>query len=143
MRDTPSAACLANPKSVAIADESPPLRCDKAEKRHCYTDCPEKDQKDCYAPSASVDAVCESCTGKYVSIRFFNNANNVQLLLPMSIEINQETLFISYITDFAALCGGLCKPAACPAAPAAFALVLVLVPVPVLVLLLSAARTPP
>ena len=87
--------------------ESPPLRCDKAEKRHCYTDCPQKDQKDCYAPSASVDAVCEHCTGRYVSIRFSNNANNVQLLLPMSIEINQETLFISYITDFAALCGCL------------------------------------
>lgn len=89
--------------------ESPPLRCDEKDKRHCYTHCDEKDQRDCYQPGLSIDVTCTDCTGKYVSVHFTNNANNVQLLLPMTFNINNETKFISYIVDFFALFAALCK----------------------------------
>jgi hypothetical protein len=89
--------------------ESPPLRCDEKGKHHCYTTCDEKDQRDCYLPSLSVDATCEDCTGTYVSVHFINNANNVQLLLPMTFNLNEETRFVSYIVDFSALIVALCK----------------------------------
>lgn len=53
----------------------------------------------------SVDAVCEGCTGTHITIKFANGKNNVQLLLPMNLEINSETNFISYIIDFSAAVG--------------------------------------
>ena len=89
--------------------ESPPLRCDEKDKHHCYTTCDEKDQRDCYLPSLSVDATCADCTGTYVSLHFTNNANNVQVLLPLTFNLNEETRFVSYIVDFSALIVALCK----------------------------------
>ena len=58
--------------------ESTDLICDNKEKKHCYSVC-ESPQTDCYKPGYSVDAVCDACTGKYVTIKFVNNACNVQV----------------------------------------------------------------
>lgn len=103
--DTPDANTAGGKKIY----ESPPLRCDEKDKRHCYSACDEKDQRDCYLPSLSVDATCADCTGTYVSVHFTNNANNVQLLLPMTFNLNEETRFVSYIVDFSALIVALCE----------------------------------
>ena len=93
---------------------SPALRCDdsgggvgshKGKQDHCYSKCYSKDYKDCYEPGLSVDVHCKGCTGTYLTIKFTNNKNNVQLLLPMDIEINQSTGFISYIIDLSTLAG--------------------------------------
>ena len=89
--------------------ESPPLHCDEKAGRHCYTHCDENDQRDCYSPSLSIDATCADCTGTYLSVHFTNNANNVQLLMPMTFNVNEETRFVSYIVDFSALFVATCE----------------------------------
>ena len=80
---------------------SPPLPFDPKEKKHSYDTCDDKDQSECYKPGTNVNAACEECTGKFVQIRFANNANNVQLLLPITISINEETEPVSYVVYFA------------------------------------------
>lgn len=107
VQDTPDATAPGG-KQVY---ESPPLVCDKEEKhhRHCYTTCDEEDQRDCYTPGISVDAVCTECTGKYVSFRFVNNDNNLQVLLPITININEETRLVSYLIDFGAIFFTACE----------------------------------
>ena len=59
VHDTPDASAAGGKQVYS----SPPLPCEKKGKRHCYGTCDEKDQKDCYSPGVSVDAVCADCTG--------------------------------------------------------------------------------
>jgi hypothetical protein len=58
----------------------------------------------------SVDVECKHCTGKFVSIRFDNRAQNLQLLLPVTLEINRSKLeeAASLTIDIAALCAVAC-----------------------------------
>jgi hypothetical protein len=53
---------------------------------------------------------CKHCTGKFVSIRFDNRAQNLQLLLPVTLEINRSKLeeAASLTIDIAALCAVAC-----------------------------------
>ena len=109
VQDTPDPTAPGGKQVYESGKDSPPLKCDTKAKRHCYSTCDDKDQRDCYSPAISVDAVCPECTGKYVSLRFANNAMNVQVLLPLTISINEKTQFISYIVDFSALFVGMCE----------------------------------
>ena len=43
-----------------------------------------------YSDPISVDAVCDACEGRYLAFVFHNNAHNVQLLLPMTVDIDVE-----------------------------------------------------
>ena len=43
---------------------------------------------DAYCDAISVDATCEGCEGRYLAFVFHNNGHNVQLLLPMTVNID-------------------------------------------------------
>ena len=45
-------------------------------------------KKEAYSDPISVDAECDSCEGRYLAFVFHNNDHNVQLLLPMTVEID-------------------------------------------------------
>ena len=47
-------------------------------------------KKEAYSDAVSVDAVCDACEGRYLAFVFHNNAHNVQLLLPITVEIDVE-----------------------------------------------------
>lgn len=63
--------------------QSPPLT------KYPYDGCHDKEK--CYSPGAtSLTASCSGgCTGEYLAIKFVNNKRNMQLLLPMTIFINE------------------------------------------------------
>jgi hypothetical protein len=67
---------------------SKPLKCDYGKSLHCYSTCDKKNKRDCYFPAATVDVSCNGCTGRYISIKFSNNKRNMQLVMPIDIEIN-------------------------------------------------------
>jgi hypothetical protein len=47
-------------------------------------------KKEAYSDPVSVDAVCDACEGRYLAFVFHNNDHNVQLLLPITVEIDVE-----------------------------------------------------
>ncbi len=64
------------------------------------------DKEDCYSPSAtSVIARCSGCTGEYIAIKFVNNKRNMQLLLPLTITINEIAWGLPFLLFFGLAAG--------------------------------------
>ena len=45
-------------------------------------------KEEAYSDPISVDATCDGCQGRYLAFVFHNNAHNVQLLLPITVNID-------------------------------------------------------
>lgn len=105
VQDTPGTGQAGGKKVYSKA-----LKCDYEKGLHCYAKCEKKDSRDCFDPSNSVDVPCKDCTGKYISIRFTNNKRNLQMVLPIDIEINHVWAApVSWAVDIAGLVAITCE----------------------------------
>ena len=77
---------------------------DIARGRYPYDGC--HDKEGCYSPSAtSLSASCSGCTGEYLAIKFVNNKRNMQLLLPLTITINEIAWGLPFLLLFGLAAG--------------------------------------
>ena len=62
-------------------------------KRYSFDQCDKADKKDCYSPPVPVEAdVSSSCANsRYIAIKFDNHERNVQLLLPITVRVNESS----------------------------------------------------
>ena len=64
----------------------------KDQLKYSFDTCTDSDRHDCYSPLVKVDATCRGCTAeqRHISFKFSNHQRNLQLLLPITIRINES-----------------------------------------------------
>lgn len=56
---------------------------------YTFDQCAHKDRQDCYSPPVHVDGACDQCVGRFLSLKVQNNDRNLQLMLPITLRINE------------------------------------------------------
>lgn len=91
-------------QDAAGHDAGPMIYESPALTKYPYDGC--HDKEGCYSPSAtSLSASCSGCTGKYIAIKFVNNKRNMQLLLPLTITINEIAWGVPFLLLFGLAAG--------------------------------------
>ena len=84
-KTAPGGAGVGRPAGVSV------YTAPAADGKYPYDGCKEKDKMDCYSPPVSVDADCPTCAAGqlFVAFSFDNHDRNMQLLLPITIRVNE------------------------------------------------------
>ena len=90
--------------------QSPQLPEGGDDQKYSFDHCSEKDKELCYSPNVAVNSYCSACTGRYVAFKFENKDRNVQLLLPITLHIDElewGVPFLAVLLPLAALYAGV------------------------------------